>query len=172
MTLQRELWKFIPEFPNYQISTFGNVYNYKQDQMMRTSINNFGNPKITLTLDDGSRHTRSVAQMVAEAFVSPPEASCDQVVVLDGNFENMASENLVWRPTHFAWKYTRQLRVLQPNHYRNLRVVNVTTGIGYNSIIEAAMNEGLLFIDIWRSTFNHTGTYPEDSVFEVMGSNI
>ena len=88
--MNKERWKEIPEFPNYEISSLGQVYNKKSDLIMRTSSTRHGNTKITLTDNYGTRYTRSVAQIVAEAFVEPPKSFCDQVVALDGNLGNVA----------------------------------------------------------------------------------
>lgn len=164
-----EVWKTIPEFSNYQVSNLGNVYNLRFEHMMRTSCNNHGHIKITLQSEwDGKRYTRSVAQLVAEAFVEPPSFLCDHVIVLDGNFSNVVASNLAWRPECFAWKYTRQLKVPQPLHYRNLEVHNFVTDIYYSSIVEAGMVEGLLFEDIWRSTYTGDKTFPYYSIFEII----
>jgi hypothetical protein len=166
--LMEEQWATIPEFTCYEISNFGRIYNHRSGQFMKTSDTGFGHIKITLKSDWSSdRHTRSVAQMVAEAFVSPPNVLCDQVVVLDGNMHNIAAENLVWRPRWFSWRYTRQLKARQPLHYQNLSVMNLVTGVEYPSIIDAGMTEGLLFDDIWRSTYMKNPVFPNGSVFEI-----
>jgi len=164
-----EVWKPIPEFPRYQISNLGRVYNQERDIIMQTSHTNFGHVKITLRSEHyGIRYTRSVAQLVAEAFVEPPNIHCDQIVILDGNFDNLAFYNIMWRPRWFAWKYTRQLKMIQPMHYKNLPIVNVVTHDSYESVIDAGMTEGLLFNDIWRSTYAHSVVYPTGVGFEVI----
>lgn len=164
-----EEWKDIPEFTNYLISNLGRIYNVRRDVFMATSLTPFGHVKITLKSEwDGFRYTRSVAQMVAEAFVEPPEPLCDHVAILDGDFTNVAAYNLVWRPYWFVYKYTRQLKVQQPLHFKNLPVCNVETGVVYDSIVEAGMLEGLLFEDIWRSTYTGAALYPDGSVFEIV----
>lgn len=162
-----EQWKIILEFPDYQISNKGRVWNEKLGLMMSTTPNNYGHVRISLTKSPRDRYTRSVAQMVAEAFVEPPNLLCDCVVVLDGDLTNLVAENLVWRSESFAWKYTHQLKTPQPLHYRNLSVMNLNTRIEYGSVIETGMTEGLLFDDIWRSTYNHDPIYPYGHVFEV-----
>lgn len=164
-----EQWATIPDFPMYEISSQGRVRNAKFDRIMRTSINSSGHVKITLVDDHtGMRLTRSVAQMVAEAFVAAPTVLCDHVVVLDGNFENVRAENLVWRPRYFAWKYTHQLKNEQIHYFHNLRVQNISTGAAYDSIIQAGMCEGLLFQDIWRSTYSGARLFPHGDAFEVI----
>lgn len=163
-----EVWKEIPEFSDYQISNLGRIFNGRRNTYMRTSMTKQGHVKITLRSDWSSeRFTRSVAQLVAEAFVRPPNVLCDHVVVLDGDHTNLAAHNLVWRPRSVAWQYTRQLRVPQPLHYRNLHVTNMTDNVEYESIIQAGMMEGLLFDDIWRSTYMGTYVYPTDALFEI-----
>lgn len=167
--MEEEIWKQIEEFPNYEVSNFGNIYNIKTDMIMRTSKTLWGHTKITLTSEWGNaRFTRSVALLVAEAFIDPPNFMCDQVIVLNGDFSNMAASNLAWRPRWFAWKYTRQLKTRQPIQYENLQVRNVITGEVYNSIVDAGVAEGLLFDNIWRSTYTGEPVYPVGSVFEVI----
>lgn len=164
-----EDWKIIPEFPDYKISNYGRVYNIHRGHEMRTSLNNFGHMKISLlSLRDGQRYTRSVAQMVAEAFLEPYNFLCDHVLVKDGDFAHVSAENLTWRPRWFVWKYSHQLKTEQPLHYHNLQVVNVLTGDKYNSIIEAGIMEGLLFDDIWKSTYTRETFFPNIAIFEVI----
>lgn len=162
-----EIWATIPEFPHYEISNYGRIFNSIRNQSMRTSFTNHGHVKITLKAPNGSRFTRSVAQLVGEAFVQVPNEMCDQLIMLDGNVENIVASNLAWRPHWFAWKYVRQLKTEQPRHYYNLSVRNKSTGAEYKSVIEAGMTEGLLFEAIWHSTYTHYPVYPYGHVFEI-----
>lgn len=164
-----EDWRPIAEFPNYHISSLGRVFNTRDDSIMRTSVNNHGHIKITLQDPlTKQRYTRSVALMVAEAFVEAPNWMCDTIIVLDGNLQNVVATNLAWRPRWYSWKYTRQLRVRQPIHYKNLIVQNVSTDFYYNSIVEAGMLEGLLFEDIWRSTYTAAPLFPYGHIFKII----
>lgn len=164
-----EAWVVIEDFPDYQISNLGNVYNTRFHKLMRTSHTSFGHSKITLKHSmTNQRFTRSVAQMVAEAFVEAPNNLCDNIIVLDGDFSNVAFYNLAWRPRWFAWKYTHQLKRTHPIYYRNLSVRNVVTGNYYESIVAAGIAEGLLFDDIWRSTYTGAILFPYASVFEIV----
>lgn len=164
----KEMWTAIPEFPNYQISNFGRVYNLRFGMVMSTNPNNYGHLKINL-IDEftGKQSTRSVRFLVAEAFVPKPNHRCKFVIVLDGDQENMSVDNLAWRPYAFAYRYARQMRIDQPRHYENLPVLNLSDGILYSSIVQAGMTEGLLFDDIWNSTYTKDPVFPTGSVFEV-----
>lgn len=171
--MSEERWCDIPNFSNYRISDHGRVYNIKADLIMSLSYTAHGHTKITLASDwDGERLTRSVAQMVAEAFVEPPNELCDHVTILDGNLANVRASNLVWRPRWFSWKYSRQLKFAQPNHYHNLEVEDHTQGLIHHSVITAGMSLGLLFDDVWRSTYTGHACFPTGSVFSVVGANI
>ena len=162
-----EEWKIIPEFPDYLISNLGNVYNRKRHHILQTNKNNYGHLKINLVFN-GKTYTRSVAFLVAQAFVEPPNYRCDHLIVLDGILENVEASNLAWRPRSVAWKYTHQLKQYQPTYILNLPVQNINTGKKYSCIMEAGINEGLLFADIWRSTYTGDRTYPYGHVFEII----
>lgn len=162
-----EVWAVIEEFPNYRISNHGNVINAKRGILMCTSVSNYGHAKISLS-EGGSRHTRSIALLVAQAFVEAPDILCDSVVVLNGNLDDVRASNLVWRPAWFAWQYARQLRCIPPHHYETLPVLNETTGQTYESIVDAGMTEGLLFSDIWMSTYTGKQVYPHRYTFKIV----
>lgn len=166
--MAEERWKTIPDFPNYSVSDLGNIWNNKFEHPMQVSKNNYGHLKITLTNPfTGERKDRSVAKLVAEAFVSPPNRLCDRVVVLDGRLDNVAAENLMWRPRYFAWKYIHQLKQKQPLHYNNLPVKNLDTKAVYPTIVVCGMTEGLLFDDIWRSTYTQARIFPHGHVYAI-----
>jgi hypothetical protein len=162
-------WVTVREFPNYEISENGEIFNTRTQKLMRTSVNNHGHVKVNLTDFDGAQYTRSVALLVAESFVRSPGLMCDTVIILDGDFTNLRSDNLAWRPDGFAWKYTHQLKVQQPLNYHNLRVRNIVTGVEYDSIVQAGIAEGLLFEDIYNSTYMRGWEiFPTGSKFEVI----
>lgn len=166
--MSEERWRTILEFPKYEISDRGNIFNTKNRRPMRISRTNFGHTKITLTDYDGFRYTRSVALLVAQSFVPPPNYLADHLILLDGDFGNVDANNLAWRSRAVAYHYTRQMKLPQPNHYYNLSVRNVITGEEYNSIIEAGIAEGLIFDDIWQSTYRGNRIYPDGSIFEII----
>ncbi len=162
-----EEWAIIREFPDYQISTLGRVLNTKRNTFMSTTVNNYGHLRISLRRGP-FRATRSVSLLVALAFVEAPEELCDSVMVLNGDLTDVRADNLTWRPWWFVITYSRQLKKQQPMHYHNLHVQNTVTGEIYSSIVEAGMSEGLLFRDIWESTYKRKSIYPTDVSFKVI----
>ena len=171
MTIETEEWKVVREFPDYLISNMGNVYNQRFDRPVSTSLTNHGHVKVSFGDREGGRHTRSVGLLVAEVFVPKPHHRCDHIIPLDGNVQNVAAYNLAWRPRGFAWQYMRQLKIPQREEYSMFRVCNTDTDVEYSSIIEAGINEGLLFVDIWKSTYSRTPVYPTNAIFEPLEPN-
>lgn len=163
-----EEWAEINGFPRYMISTEGRIYNKGTNRYMSSSLNNYDHPKISLLNIDG-RHTRSVAMLVAKAFLKKPNNMCDHIIYLNGEHNDCRSDNLAWRPRWFAWKYARQLKLPQPAYYRNLSVINVSTSTTYDNVVEAGSIEGLLFEQIWHSTFTGSPVFPSGTIWEVRG---
>jgi hypothetical protein len=161
-----EEWKPIEEFQNYQISNLGRIYSEVRDHMMSPSVNNWGHIKITLSSEwNSTRWTRSVAQMVAHAFVENPEGY-QGLIHLDGDPTNVAAHNLAWRPKWFEWKYSRQFKEDQPIHYTNLPVID-NFGNCYDNIIEAGQVNGMLYHDIWMSCHDGVAYLPNTHIFEI-----
>lgn len=146
-----EEWRPIPGFSYYKVSDQGQIYSELSDHILRPSANNYGHTKILIRDDNSQPCTRSVALLVAQAFVEPPNSYCDQVIVLDGNLRNVAAYNLAWRTSRHAWLYSNQLKARPPVWYLNLKVANINRNIEYDSIVQAGMAEGLLFEEIWKS---------------------
>lgn len=174
-------WVVLGEFPDYEINQNGEIFNRRTQSIMRTSFTNHGHMKITLMKKERvrdpetqevyevrNRYTRSVALLVADAFVRPPHIFCDAVILLDGDFANVSADNLMWRPQGFSYKYIRQLKMDQPPYYLNLPVLNTETGDEYTCVVHAGMTEGLLFDDIWRSTYTGARLFPNGSAFRVI----
>jgi NUMOD4 motif len=166
ISTEEEVWVPVKGYPDYQISNFGRIYNRRTGREVSVSPTFSGHLKVNLFTGPGERSSRSVARLVAEAFIRPPNKLCDSVIVLNGNLSDVRAKNLMWRPRWYVWKYSRQLKEDQPEQYQNLPIRNLLTGDKYLSIIEAGMNEGLLFADIWRSATTGNFVFPYSVAFE------
>ena len=67
-----EVYANIVNFPNYQISTFGNCKNVITGRILKPSISPQGYLQVVL-MNDGDRSTKTVHKMVAIAFLENPE---------------------------------------------------------------------------------------------------
>lgn len=166
-----ENWKPIDGYEEYQISDIGNVYNTRTNSLMAMSKTQQGDLKVTMS-KEGKRVTRSIRVLVAEAFVYNPSpvydnftAAFDTVIVLNGNKNQINSDNLAWRPAWFAQLYAMQFHKKLSETYYTFPVMNVNTNIIYGSIIECGIREGLLFDDIHTSIISGAMVFPSNSIY-------
>ena len=89
-----EVWKTVPEFPNYQVSNTGLVKG-KTGKVLKTFIQNGGYEVATMHNESKRSVKRTVHRLVAELHIPNPE---DKPIVnhLDGNKLNNHSSNLEW----------------------------------------------------------------------------
>lgn len=87
-----ENWKVINDFPNYEISNFGNIRN--ETKLLKIVPNKQGY-NIVVLCNGGIRKTINVHRLVAAAFVPNPENKpC--VDHIDGDRANNHADNLRW----------------------------------------------------------------------------
>jgi hypothetical protein len=159
-----ELWKVVEEFPNYEVSNLGGVRNAKHDRPNKTSINNRG-ILITAFYKHGKLYRRALSNVVARLFLPPPEREdFNSVINLNGDRFNCRSDNLAWRPYHFAVKYFRE-RALEPFPRWNKPFVMVETGEVFQSPNECATRYGLLETGIYLSLVKGNTVFPGDYTF-------
>ena len=85
-------WKVIRDFPNYRISSDGQVENIKRNKKLKQSDR--GNGYLCLSLyNKGKDKLCLVHRLVAEAFIPNPENK-SQVDHIDGNAANNKRDNL------------------------------------------------------------------------------
>ena len=158
-----ENWVSIDGFPKYKVSDQGRVLNVDSGRIMRESRTRTGIVKIGL-FHDGAQHTRSVCTLVATAFVDGRSELFDTPTHLDCNHENNTANNLVWRPRWFAWKYRRQFTESSVHHDRG-PVIDEQSKTRYSTMFQAALDNGLLVEDIWKSILLKKPTFPTGQLF-------
>lgn len=169
-----ELFETIPDYPSYAVSTHGVVINQETGKELSANLNPQGDLKVGL-YRDGARATVAIRVLVAEAFVRRPDESCDTVIVLNGDKEDVHAHNLAWRPRAFAWKYTHQYQA--PPEALSLNLIQVPvrnedTGRVYQNVYMAAMEEGLIMNNVLSSCYYGTPVYPNDQVFEYADKDV
>lgn len=157
-------WVPIADFPNYLISSHGDVVNRSSGRWMHQSIGTGGVVKVGL-VRAGKQHTRSVKVLVAEHFVTGKDEVFDTPIPLDGDRENNRADNLVWRPRWFAWEYARQFSGISDND-RIGPLRDVDTRETYFDIVECATMNGLLFKDIRKAIAMGESVFPTFQRFE------
>jgi hypothetical protein len=153
-----EHWKEIPAFPGYSISDYGRVRAEKSGRILRQFQNNFEVCCIGM-MQDGEQKHRSVALLVASAFIPRPSEPFDTPINLNGLRIDNNVDNLVWRPRWFAIKYNRQFKYPYENPIV-APVENVETGEVFENSWDCSKQHGLLEEDLVLSILNRTFVWP------------
>lgn len=141
----KEIWKPIPEFPNYECSNMGRIKNVKTNTILRgtTRMNGKGYSFIDLyNFDEHKRKNAQIHRIVATLFVENPENK-PNVNHIDGNKSNNVYTNLEWCTQLENTRHA--IEVL--NHYgcglnkREIRCID--TGVVYESMREAERQLGI-----------------------------
>lgn len=159
-------WMQIPMFPDYSVDPLGRVRNDKTDRIMALQRNQHGVVHVGLVLD-GRQYKRSVALLVAQAFLPPPTPpTFNSIIHLDGDLSNCHIDNLMWRPRWFTINYHKQFKGdLKPSI--NKPLVNTKTGDHFHNSWHAATTYGLIDKEILTCMINRTYVWPTYVQFKV-----
>lgn len=159
-------WQPIPEFPGYSVSFEGRVRNDDSGRILATLVNQSGVAHVGM-VKDHHQHKRSLALLVAEAFLGAPQPDTfDTPINLDGDRTNCHIDNLMWRPRWFAVKYHQQFH----NDLRGVRVPirEIHTGQAFPNSWDAATKFGLIDREILLAIQNRTYVWPTYQEFEII----
>lgn len=159
-----EGWVPLQNYPGYSASDQGRIRNDSRGNILAIVRTVSGHTFVGL-MKDGVQVKRSVAKLIAEAFVEPPphQPHFTTPIHLDGNLSNCAADNLMLRPRWFAMKFSQQFFKEQPNHEPIRRI---KTGEEFEDCWPLVMTHGLLYIDIILSVVNNTYVFPIMEYFE------
>jgi hypothetical protein len=129
-----DYWQRISEFPAYEISRDGDVANIKTGRILNTSISRSGLIKVNLR-KDGITYTRTVAKLVALAFLDIPPPKY-VIIYNDFNPLNVSAENIQWKPRWFAQERLAQSKRTQP--MRRSMIMKDSTGEIFKDSLECA----------------------------------
>lgn len=158
-----EQWAEISDFPDYAVSNTGKVTRYGSKRMI-TPTSKPGGLRMVGLMRDGVQYKRSLALLVATAFVPPhPFKHFDTPIHLNGDRAFNHFSNLMWRPLPFARAYNKQFT---DDHVTlDCMIEDVETHIRYKNSMSAAIHHGLLDTDIVVSMANNTYVWPTGQIF-------
>lgn len=157
-------WMLIPGFDSYYVCSEGIIVNARTGREMVLSPTENGDLTVGM-MSNGFQHRRSVKVIVAKLFVEGETPIFDTPVLLDGDQRNLNAENIVWRPRWFAWKYTRQFSEPFPEYYDDGPIIDVTTNTHYDTVLMAAVINGLLCFDVYESIVRTEPVFPTSQIF-------
>lgn len=161
-----ERWVEISEFPGYSVSDHGQFRNSDADRFLNPTLNSRG-IWIVGMMKNAIQHKRSVALLVATAFVPRPSSPMfrefNTPIHLNGDVAFNHYTNLTWRPLWFARKYKQQFND-EHQTYEGV-IEDVETHITYKDSWSAALHHGLLDHDICESMRLNTYVWPTGQIF-------
>ena len=104
-----EIYKDIDGYPDYQVTTWGRVFNKNTGKYVHQEVHHKGYLRVDLW-KDGLRKHYKVHRLVAEAFIPNPHKK-PQVNHIDGNNQNNSVTNLEWVTNSENCEKARELRV-------------------------------------------------------------
>jgi hypothetical protein len=112
---------------------------------------------------DGVQQKRTIAHLVAKAFLDPPPNSgFDSVIHLDGDRFNFSADNLMWRPRWFAMRFHRQFLTKAPFGMRpDVPVQEIATGERFQDIWFVVSMFGLIWYEVYTAAWNFTNQSSE-----------
>ena len=153
-------WRPIDGFRGNYIHYDGSIYNRDMDRTVKASLNNRGILKVNLRRHDGSYATRSVAKLMADAFLEDNDRWANSIIHLDGDKTNVDISNLARRPRWFAVEYHQQFHNYHFNNSFTKPVYRVETGEHEGTIPEVCVKYGLLYLDVMVGIGNQTPILP------------
>lgn len=155
----KEQWTKIEGFPSYLVSDLGRVMNHDTEQIKVPSVNQQGIAHVNLSLE-GTQNRRSVAILVANAFLPPPERNTfDTPIHLNGDRMDARACNLMWRPRWFARRYHLQFSEPPPYGYTG-PIELLDKDECYRTVRDCAMTYGLLEKEIVVAAHNSQPVFP------------
>lgn len=94
MMIDLEIYKLIPGYPNYLITSHGRVLNINKGLKELKAENKSGRKRVALS-HNGCVKRYYVARLVAEAFIPKEDHQCT-VIHLDDDLSNNHYQNLEW----------------------------------------------------------------------------
>lgn len=138
MDIDEELWIEVRDFPQYLISSWGRVYSYRNDILLKPRVSPWGYLQVCLS-EGGFRSWRYVHRLVAEHFI-PGEDEGLEVNHLDGDKLYNNERNLEWVTKRMNNQHAYSSGL---NSGRGIPIEVIETGVVYSSIAACANDVGL-----------------------------
>lgn len=158
-----EQWRQIEDFYFYSVSDHGRVLALEKEKLVPTRNNLQGFEMVTINDDNFHQKTRSVAILVAKAFLPPPRNSAyNSIIHLNGDRSDCRVMNLMWRPRWFALRY-HQMFDREP-----IRVSVYIPKLNkvYFSLREACTTHGLIEMDTYIAMINNEPCFHYGWIFQ------
>tara|TARA_Y100000768_G_C23960047_1_gene674852 strand:+ start:670 stop:1731 length:1062 start_codon:yes stop_codon:yes gene_type:complete len=103
-----ELWKIIPNFSDYEVSTLGNIRNKKTLKELSKKSLSDGYIRLSIKHNDGMRKTITLHRLIALTFIPNPENKYTVNHINHNKLDNRV-ENLEWATTREQNRHKRKV---------------------------------------------------------------
>jgi hypothetical protein len=154
--MDQEIWKPITDFPNYEVSSKGQVKSKYKNIIMTLQKNYAGYLKICLKNNEDKYISCSAHRLVAKEFIDNPENK-PTVDHIDKNKQNNCVSNLRWATmTEQNLHVNKGIKFFKPINYRPVYRINIDT----NEIID--LHESISQAALWIIDNNLTSIKNKD----------
>jgi hypothetical protein len=158
-------WVAVEGFPKYSVNSLGHVRRDSFNRILIPHVNQTNVVYVSL-MRESHQFQRSLALIVAKAFLPLPVPPFNTPINLNGDRWDCAVDNLMWRPRWFAIRYHHQFKepyerpIEAPLRARGEQEV-------FPDSISAACRYGLLERDVVMSISHNTYAWPTYQIFEL-----
>lgn len=149
---EKEIWKPIPKFDNYEVSNLGNVRNVHTGRIMTPKFKR-RNGMVVGIRTNGSRYFREVSRLVAEAFLTDFDPTL-YVSHKDDDIWNNRADNLYMSTRSDAGVKANKTKKERNTPSKRTQVRVVETGKVYKSISACAREIGLSRASLHQCIYN------------------
>lgn len=160
----QEIWEPVEESQGYAVSNYGRIEDLDHGRVIHTRPNAQGFMMVTLRNDAGGQITRSVALLVARAFLEQPHRWFTSIIHLNGDRSDCRAMNLMWRSRPFVLRY-HQMFEEEPIR---LAVQIRETGEYFGSLRELCTTYGLIERMTYNNAVNGEPCFPYGWSIEVV----
>lgn len=157
-------WVPIDGFPKYCVNPLGQVMHARTERLVTPQLTQRGVAYVSLVRETRRQFKRSLALLVAKAFIPRPYEVYDTPINLNGDRLNCAVANLMWRPRWFAVLYHQQFKERYFNPITT-PVKNMETSETFRDGMDTCIHYGLLERDLFLSIANRTYCWPTYHTF-------
>ena len=138
----KETWKVIKGFPNYEVSTYGNVRNIKTKKMLKPFKNNYGYLQVQL-FNNGKSQKLFVHVLVSKAFLPDTGRNPDGTIMIGHHQVNHRDEckinnnllNLEWCDSRYNNYHSDVSKKAQEASKKQVQCIE--SGVIYESAYDA-----------------------------------
>ena len=163
--MNKEVWKCIKEFDDYEVSNLGRIKSYKLSKeglILKHRQLNDNNQYciVNLIKNDGKYHIMRIHRLVALAFC-PKRLDCNLVNHIDGNKTNNVATNLEWSNHAENNQHAYEIGLRKGPTKKKRKVAKIlidNSTIIYSSVKEASRKNSISDSSIRRACTGATKT--------------